>query len=473
MGIGVSGLMSGLDTESIISGLMELERRPILLLQRREADFQSKISAIGTLKSALNDLKSAIDALKDSDNFESFAATSSNTETLEVSAGSGALPGYYHIEVTNLAQAQYLRSSAFTSDDAVVGTGTITIQVGSDTPVEIEIDSEHNTLSEIASAINDADLDVTAAVIHDGNGNYYLTLASNKTGTDNTISFTIQDDDGNNDDASGLSALYTDPANHTLTETQAAENAQLTINGINVERSSNTIDDLIEGVTLDLKKEAPGETVNVEVSRNFSSITSKVQDFVDKYNSLVDTFTRLQSYNAETKEAGTLLGDSTTSQIRYRLQRMLYTQVSGIADEVNGLSKLGIEVDRNGKLSLNESELTDALENHLDDVVNFFTLDENGVQGLAVQLDDILDSYLNSYDGILKAKEDGLQASIDRIEDQIERINLRLAQREENLRRQFNALEELLGQYQQTSGFLEQQLASLTRLTNSIVDKAK
>ena len=462
MGIGVSGLMSGLDTDAIISKLMELERRPITLLQSREADFQARISAIGTLKGALSELQSAVDALKDPDAFESYSATSSNTDILTASADSDAQPGSYYIEVTNLAKPQYLRSSAFSSSSAEVGTGTITIQVGSDSSVDIEIDDDHKTLSGIASAINSADLEVTASVVGDGNGNYYLTLASNETGTDNTISFTVNDDDGNNDDAAGLSGLYTDPASHTLTETQAAENAQLTINGISVERSSNTIDDLVEGVTINLKEESPGDTVKVEVTRNLSSITSKVQGFVDKYNSLVDIFDQLQSYDSQTKTAGTLLGDSTTSQIRYRLQQMLHTQVSGIADEVNGLSRLGVEIDRNGKLSLDESKLTDALENHLSDVIDFFTKDENGVEGIAVQLDNILDSYLNNYDGLLKAKQDGLQASVDRIEDQIDRINDRLSQREENLRRQFNALEELLAQYQQTSGFLEQQLASLS-----------
>ncbi len=473
MGIGVSGLMSGLDTDSIISKLMELERRPILLLQSREADFQSKISALGTLKGALSEFQSAVSSLKDPDAFESYSATSSNTDVLTVSADSDSTPGNYSIEVTNLAQSQYLRSSAFTSNDAVVGTGTITIQVGSASAVDVEIDSEHNTLSGIASAINNADIDVTASVINDGNGNYYLTLASNETGTDNTITFTVNDDDGNNDDASGLSALYTDPSAHTLTETQAAEDAQLTINGISVERSSNTIDDLIEGVTISLKQESPGETVNVEVSRNLSSITSKIQDFVNKYNTLVDTFGQLQSYDASTKTAGTLLGDSTTSQIRFRLQQMLYLQVDGVDEDVNGLSKLGIEIDRNGKLSLDDATLTDALENHLSDVINFFTKDEDGVEGIAVQFDDVLDSYLNSYDGLLKAKEDGLQASVDRIEDQVERMNMRLAQREENLRHQFNALEELLAQYQQTSGFLEQQLASLSRLTSSSSGSSK
>ncbi len=467
MGIGVSGLMSGLDTDSIISKLMELERRPILLLQSREASFQSKISAIGTLKGALSEFQSAVSDLKDSDNYQSYTASSSDRDVLTATASSDASSGTYQIEVTNLAQAQYLRSSAFSSSDSAVGTGTITIQVGSSSAVDIEINSENNTLSGIARAINSADVDVTASVIDDGNGNYYLTLASNETGTDNTITFTVTDDDGNNDDTSGLSSLYTDPANHTLTETQAAENAQLTINGITVERSSNSISDLIKGVTIELNSESAGNTVTLEVSRNFSSIVSKIRGFVDKYNSLVDTFSNLQKYNKATKEAGTLLGDSTTSEIRYRLQTMLHNQVEGVSDDVNGLSRLGVEVDSEGKLSLDESTLTDSLENHLSDVIDFFTKDENGVEGFAVQFDEVLDSYLNSYDGVLKAKQDGLQASIDRIEDQIDRINDRLSQREKHLKDQFDALEQLLAQYQQTSGFLDQQLASLSRLSSS------
>ncbi len=472
MGIGVSGLMSGLDTDSIISKLMDVERRPIMLLQKKEAGYQAKITALGQVKSAMSELKSAVEALKDSDDFLSYSASSSNTDILTVSAGDDLLPGTYSITVSQLATAQQVRSSAFSASDAVVGTGTISIQVGSGSSVDIDITSDNNTLAGIAQAINDADAGVTAGVINDGNGNYYLTLQSQQTGANNTITFTVQDDDGDNNDASGLSALYTDPAAGTLTETQAAANAQLSVNGIAVERASNEIDDLIDGITINLKAADSSKTVTVTSSKNYGGLTSKLNTFVEKYNSLVDLLKEQTAYNAATEQGGTLLGDSTVSRISLSLSRMLYQTVDGVDSSVNSLSKLGIEVDDSGHLSLDASKLNSAMESHPEDVAKFFTSDDTGNEGMAVKFYDFLHGYLKSSTGILSAKTDGLQKSIDKIEDQIERINNRLAKREENLRHQFNTLEDLMLQFQQTSGQLDQQLSTIKNL-NSQISKSR
>ena len=468
MGLGVSGLMSGLDTDSIISKLMDLERRPILQLQKKEAGYQAKITALGQVKSAMSDLKSAVEALKKSDGFMSYSATSSDTDILEVSAGDDVVPGNYNITVSQLASAQSVRSAAFGSSDAVVGTGTLTIQVGSGSAVNIEIDSEHNTLSDIAQAINESDAEVTAGVINDGSGNFYLTLQSQKTGTENTISLTMQDDDGSNTDSAGLSSLYADPASQALTETQAAANAQLTVNGISVERSSNEISDLVDGLTINLKSADTSKTVTVSTSKDFGGIKNKLESFVKSYNALIDTLKQQTGYNAATKQGGTLLGDSTVSRIGLGLSRMVYETVEGIDKSVNSLSKLGIEMDDTGHLSLDTGKLTKAMETHPDDVATFFTSDETGNEGIAVRLSNMLDGYLKGSTGIFSAKMDGLQKSIDKIEDQIERINDRLAKREENLRHQFNTLEDLLAQFQQTSGQLDQQLTAIKNLNSQI-----
>lgn len=470
MAITAGGLMSGLDTDSLISDMMAIEKRPIQLLEQKEAGYQAQISALGNAKSALSQLQDAAEALKDADDFLSYSATSSNQETLSVSASETATPGSYHVEVNQLAQAQQVRSQGFSGSDATVGTGTLTLQVGTQDSVEITIGAESNTLAGIAAAINEAEAGVTAGVVDDGNGNAYLTLLSPETGAENTLSLTVADDDGNNDDASGLSDLYTDPAAHTLTETQAALNAQLTVNGIAVERSGNTIDDLLDGVTLSLNQEDPGNPVTVEISKDNSSAVSKVQGFVDRYNDLIDTLDQLQSYDSETGKAGLLLGDSTTSMIRSRMRSFLSYQVEGMDDAVNGLSRLGIQVDRNGELSLNSDTLTTALQENYDDVVSFFTQDEEGSQGLAVQLYDTLDTYVKST-GVLASKQDGLQSSIDDIQDQVERINMRLEQREENLRNQFQALESLLAEYQTTENLLNQQINHLNNLSKAIANK--
>ncbi len=472
MGIGVSGLMSGLDTDSIISKLMDLERRPIMLLQQKEAGYQAKITALGMVKSAMAELKSAVEALKDSDDFLSYTASSSNSDILTVSAGDDVLPGSYNITVSRLASAQQIRGAAFTGSDAEVGTGTISIQVGSGDAVDIEISEDNNTLAGIAQAINEAEAGVTAGVINDGNGNYYLTLQADKTGADNTISVTIADDDGDSSDSSGLSALYTDPSAGTFTETQAAANAELSINGIAVERSTNEIDDLIEGMTITLKSAEPSESVSVTSSKNYNGLTGKLNDFVEKYNALVDTLKEQTAYNAATGQKGTLLGDSTVSRINLSLSRMIYESVDGVDSSVNSLSRLGIEMDDSGHLSLDTGKLTSAMEEHPDDVARFFSSDEDGSKGIALRLYDFLDGYLKGSTGILSAKTDGLQKSIDKIEDQIERIEFRLAKREENLRHQFNTLEDLMLQFQQTSSQLDQQLSSLANL-RAYISKGK
>lgn len=471
MGIGVSGLMSGLDTDSIISQMMAIEQRPILLLQQKEAAYQAKISALGSFKGELSALQSAISSLKEGDDFIPFSASSGNSEALAVSASSSASPGTYQVEVVELAQAQQMRGAAFTGSDEVVGTGTLTLQVGTGTSFDIAIDSEHETLAGIAIAINEAETDVTASIINDGTGNYYLTLASKETGTDNTISFSVDDDDLVDDDSSGLSQIYATPASQTMSETQAAANAQLTVNGIAVERAGNTIDDLIEGLTLTVKQKDPGNPFTVSVSRNLNSVTSKIQTFITRYNSLADSLAELQAYDSEAGTAGILQGDSTIRQIQSKMQNFLYAQVDGVASEVNGLSRLGVEVDRNGKLSLDTAVLTTALEEHREDVVNFFTQEDDGNEGIAHRFDTMLDSYLKSTTGVLDQKENGLQSSIDDIGDQIERITFRLSKREENLRAQFESLESLLADFQATQGFLEQQLKNLADLATSIIKK--
>ncbi len=472
MGIGVSGLMSGLDTDSIISQLMDLERRPIVQLQNKEAGYQAKITALGLVKSAMSDLQTSVESLKNSDDFLSYNATSSDPDILTVKAGDDVQPGTYSITVSKLASAQQLRSAAFTGSDVAVGTGTLTIQVGSSDAVDIEINDENNTLAGIAKAINDADAGVTAGVINDGTGNYYLTLQSQETGADNTITLSMEDADGNNDDSTGLSALYTDPTAHTLTETSTASNAQLSINGIAVERSTNEIDDLIDGMTINLKNADDTKTVTVSSSKSYGGISSKLSDFVKNYNALVDTLHEQTGYNAVTQEGGTLLGDSSVSRISIGLSKMLYETVDGVDSSVNSLSKLGIEIDDSGHLSLDTEKLNEAMEAHPDDVAAFFTSDETDNKGIAIKLDDFLDGYLKSSTGILSAKTDGLQDSIDDIEDRIDEINVRLEKREANLRHQFETLETLMMQFQQTSGQLDQQLSSLSNL-NSYISKKK
>jgi len=467
MALGVSGLMSGLDTESIVTQMMQLERRPIVLLQQQEAAYQARISAIGILKGGLGELQSAAKALKEPTLFSGYTATSANTTVLSASASSTALGGDHQVTVNALAKAQKVRSAAFTGSDQVVGTGTLSIQVGANAAVDVTIDSTNNTVAGIAQAINNAATDVTAGVLNDGLGNYYLTLTSKETGSSNTITMTMVDDDGVNNDAAGLSRIYDAPATQAMFQTVAAGNALLNVDGIDVERSKNTIDDLITGVTLTLKTADPGNPFNVSITRNVSGITSKIQAFVDKFNSTTSLLKSQLASDPDKGSIGALQGDSTPRILQLRLKSLLYAQVGGVASEVNSLSALGVTAGKDGKLTFDSTVFTAAYETNREDVTNFFTQTTVGSVGIAGQFDSFLDSYLKS-SGLLAAKEEGMNKSIENIGDQVERIEFRLLKREENLRRQFNSLESLLAQFQNTSGVLSQQLEGLSNLSSQI-----
>lgn len=463
MSFGVSGLMSGLDTESIISQMMQLERRPITLLQRQEAAYQTKISGVGAMKSVLTELQTAASALKETSLFDSFSVKSGNTDILTATASDTAVAGTYSVEVTQLAQAHSVKSLDFAdSDTTEIGTGTLTIQLGTNTAVDVVIDADHSTLSGIATAINDSGAEVTAGVLNDGAGKFYLTLTGKDTGVANTIAFTVK-----STDTGDFTNLV------TTTDDILPLDAELKVNNNPVSRASNSIDDLIQGVTLDLKKAEVGTPFDVTVSRNVSTVISKINDFVAKYNSALSGLKSLQIYNADTGEVGMLQGDSTPRLAQSQLQNLLRTTVDGVASEFDTLSELGVTADEDGQLSFDSDVFTTAYESNRTDIVNFFTQTTAGSEGFALQFENFIDGYVDSSTGLLTSKEDSMNSSIDRIGDQVDKIEYRLSKREANLRRQFNSLESLLAQFQTTSGVLSQQLSSLSNLNNQISKLSK
>ena len=240
----------------------------------------------------------------------------------------------------------------------------------------------------------------------------------------------------------------------------------LSINGIAVERESNSIDDLITGVTINLADEDLAETTTISVSGNYNTATTKAETFVNAYNSAISSIDSMQSYNADSGQAGILLGDSTTNLLKSGLRRMLFESVDGIESSVNSLSNLGIEVQESGQLEFTSSTFSSAMDDYGSDVTSFFSQETSGSEGLAVQFESFLDGYLAS-DGILAAKEDGYNSSISRIDDNIASINRRLVTRESNLRDQYINLEQLMAGFMSTSSYMTNQLSVLSNMTSS------
>jgi len=370
MPITATGIGSGLDVESLVSQLVSADITPAATrLSIKEARYQAEISAFGTLKSAVSTFKGTIAGVNSISTYQSKSSSTSLSDKVQVSATSEAANGSYNVEVSALAEAQSLVADATFSDlTSIVGTGTLTLtSAGVDT--SIVINSSNNTLAGLADAINESDGPANASVVFDGT-DYRLTLVAKDTGTANSVSFSVSDDDGDDTDAAGLSRL----ASGNLNETNAAVDAALKINGLDVVSATNSVTDAIEGVTLTLKGTTDaGTSAAISVSDNTSAITSAVNGFIDGYNELVATLDQLSAYDPDLQSASALTGDATLRSILRSIRSNLNDEIVNVVSRSNSLVDLGITTDAAGKLKLNSETLSAVIESNPLDVATVFT----------------------------------------------------------------------------------------------------
>jgi flagellar hook-associated protein 2 len=363
---GISSSTS-LDVNSIVSQLMQIEGRRKTLLQRNESDYQLKLSAVGNLSSTMSSFKSALDTLRSASNFQSIKAASGDSTVFTASASSTAAAGTYNLEVTQLAKTNMLASGAYTDTASAIATGTLAIQVGTGSAKAVTIDSTNNTLSGIRDAVNKAGTDVTASIINDGTG-YKLLLTSNKMGASNTIKVTVDgDSDGNNTDAAGLSNLLYDPAGtKNMTEIQAAQSATMKMGTLTITKDSNTVTDVVPGVTLNLLKAQPGTPVSLTVSNDTSVVSSNVNKFVSEFNKLAKTM------NDMTGKGGSLVGDGIVRIIESEMRSVIGSAIPGLTSGLNSLSQIGVKTERDGSLSVDGTKLDAAIKDNFNDIVKLF-----------------------------------------------------------------------------------------------------
>ena len=468
--ISIPGVGSGIDVDSLVTQLVAAEGNvKTQLLTNKRADVQSQISAFGSLKSSLSEFQSSLSALSDTTAFRSRVATSEDTTVFSVSTTQAAEIGSYDIEVVSLAESAKLSSTGFATADTVVGTGTLSIAVGSAT-FDLTIDSENNTLAQIKDAINDstANTGVTATTINvdDGLGGTEtrLVLTSNDPGTANALTVTVVDDDANNTDTAGLSALVYDPdgtGTTNSTQVTAAADSQIRIDGQLATRSSNTIADAIEDVTIELKAADVGTEYKLTIAEGTASIINSVEKFVEEYNSLNTTMNQLSNFNTDTNTGAILLGDFTLRGIETQIRRTISNEVVGLTGQVRNLVQLGITSNDDGSLSFDADVFEAELDRDPAGVENFFASD----LGFANNLENLLDDYLTT-GGLIDSKTGGLNARVEDIDSDLVDLDLRLQTLEERLLAQFSALDGLLAQLSTTSNFLAQNLTGATSSSN-------
>ena len=461
-----SGIGSGLQVESLVSQLMAVEQRPLTLLAQKEANVQAKISAYGAVKGALSSIQSAATSLTNAATFTARKAAIANADVANVAATTSAVPGNYSVEVATLAESQVVASGQFAASTTSVGSGTLTIQLGkysagsftanaSKTAVNITIGSGATTLANVRDAINNANAGVTASLVNDGTGSR-LVLRSADGGTNNAVKITATDDDGNNTDDAGLSKLIYDASTggtSHMTEKTVAADATLTVNGIAITSSTNTLTDAIEGVTLTLKKTNVGSPTVVSVTNDTSVAKTGIERLVKAYNDALTTIKSQTSYDVANDKAATLNGESTMLSLRNRLSSAISTAVApGLS-----LSSVGISVAKDGKLEIDSTKLTTALDN--GNAKKLFQ-GYDSITGLGSRLNSLMSDMIDT-NGLIASRTQGLAASVKTIQNQSDVVSKRLTMIEARYRKQFTALDSLMSSMTATSNYLTTQLANL------------
>ncbi|HEY0879311.1 MAG TPA: flagellar filament capping protein FliD [Zeimonas sp.] len=441
---------SNLDVAGIVSQLMQIERRPMQSLEKTLSGIQTQLSAWGKMQSALSTLQDAARKLGRNETWKAATATSSDESFVKATAGSGAITGSYSLEVLALASRQTVASAlpSYPSTDAVVGGGTLSIQLGTVSddgtnftadPARTKMDitiPDGATLAQVRDAINAADAGVTASLVADGTGQR-LMLRSADTGA--AQAFSVAATNAGTDPESQLSALSFDPVTGSgMQRTQTASDAFVKVNGLTVAAAGNRLDGVIENVTLELKRETTAP-IDIGVSSDAKALRESLDGFVKAYNDLNKLIADQTRYDPATKSAGPLQGNQSAVRVQQRMREMLRTTIGD--GSFNSLNAIGLELQRDGSLSVNESKMTKALASP-DKLQAFFAaVGETPEQGgfssrLSASITTLLDP-----EGTLPAVTDSLKARQRSAEQQQERLEARLAEIQKRLMRQYTALD--------------------------------
>lgn len=450
--ISAAGIGSGLDVDSIVSQLMEVEQQPLLALQRQQAGLEAELSAIGQLKGALSTFQTAMQDLSTPFALKVFTATSSDAAVFTATATNTAAASSMGIEVLRLAERHKFSSKEFLDTDTVGGkkNDSLSIQVGPDAADTLTVDlSSALTLGGVRDAINTAtdNPGVTATLIFGNDGNQKLILTADNTGADNALELSY---------GGKIKANTFDfqELNNIAGNTDLLD-AEIRVDGYNVTRSVNTIDDVIQGVTLDLHSADPGNAHTLEIERDTEAVAVSVQAFADAFNGLRDTIDLLR--------AGDLEADSILLSIERRLFSIVNTPATGLPSGLDYLTRIGLSFLRDGTMIVDEADLDSVLANDFDAVSELLATD---AQGFANRLETQVGSWLET-DGLLEIRTDSIDDRQRLIETREEALQHRLDLTEVRYYNQFNRLDTLLGNLQITSDYLAQQLQRLPDIGSS------
>lgn len=429
-----NGIASGLNTTSIVDSLISAESGPLNQLRQRQADYKVQISTAATLVTQLKDLQSTaaklasggVVAIKPTETYSDFTVT-----------GSAKTESTYNISVQQVAKQAKMRSASFASaqDGALVPDGTL--QFAIDGTNTASIDTRGKTLADVAEAINQSISEVTASVVSTSTG-YYLNVSRNDTGYAKTTG-----------QAAALTVV-SDPG-LGLALSQSAQNAKLTVDGLSVERNTNAVSDVLDGVTLHLTGQSGVEN-NVAFVADSSGTEESLNTFVKAYNTLAETVKGQLVQDPNQSYGDTLLGHSTMTTIQRAMQGML-SRVVVSSGGVRTLGDLGMELQRDGSLSLNTFTLQNAVSKSPGAVNAIFSTGSTGISAVVKTLSDAQASPLS---GALTTQQRSLQSQISDMDDRATQMQSNLDAERQRLLSRFTAMEQLVAGFTNAGSYLTQ-----------------
>ena len=436
---------NGIDVNSLVSQLVAAERAaPAARISSNESKAQTKLSAFGSLQSSVDTFRQALDKLNNNETLNARSTSVGKPDQVAVTASTKAAAGSYRVSVESLAQTHQVASAGFAGTGAAVGEGKLTFS-NDNASFAVTIDSSNNTLAGLRDAINSASGNTTvrASIVRADDGDHLvIPIGGLLPGDPATLaSFSF---------SAGSST-------NGATEKQAAQDAQIIVDGFSRSSSTNSFTDIVEGVSFTAIKADAGNPFTVSVTEDSSSGKKLVESFVAAYNTLQNSLRSLTSYNATSKQAGQLQGDATTLRLASVIRNELNTAVGGASENADTLSELGITTDaKTGALSIDNERLDALLVSQPDAMAKFFSGDD----GFAARVDTALKGFADK-DGLLAARSEGLRTQLKGLSVQRDALDFRMEGIEARYSKQFNALDTLLTSLNGTSSFLSAQLSSL------------
>ncbi len=364
--ISALGIGSGFLNNELVDDLAEAQRRPVeLRLDQREERTEARLSALGQIQNAVTELRLPARQLSDPTALRRFEGESSNSAVGVSVDSEEAGRGSFDVDVHQIARSHALASGTFADRDSTsVGTGDLTFQVGEESAT-ITLDEDNSTLNDLANAINEGDFGVSASILDTGDG-FRLVLNSDETGVANAISITADGD-------AALDDFNFNDEVQNLTETRAATDAELTINGVDITRSSNTVDGVVDGVTFELN-DVTTTSAQVNITQDVQGATERVQNLVNAFNELQQMVNEFTEFDPD--EGGSILtGDSAVRNTMNQIRRDLGQTVPGLEDSsVRSLADVGISTNFDtGELDFNTARFQEQLQSNPDDVAALFS----------------------------------------------------------------------------------------------------